>query len=84
MRPLAAIPAALALAVLLAPCGCEDKTEKITTPAYMFELLSKRWSEAKQTLQSDQPNLGVFRTIDHLLRFRLPRRIQKAYTGGNK
>ncbi len=84
MRPRAAIPAALLLTVLLAQAGCKDKAEKITSPAYMLDLLSKRWAEARQTLQSDRPNLGVFRTVDHLLRFRLPRRIKKAYSGDNK
>lgn len=84
MRPRAAIPAALLLTVLLAQVGCKDKAEKITSPAYMLDLLSKRWAEARQTLQSDQPNLGVFRAVDHLLRFRLPRRIKKAYSGDDK
>ena len=84
MRPMVAIPAALLLALLLAPSGCKDKAEKITSPAYMLDLLSKRWAEARQTLQSDRPNLGVFRTVDHLLRFRLPRRIEKAYSGDDK
>ena len=84
MRLLAAIPAALLVTVLLAQAGCKNKTERITSPAYMLDLLSKRWAEARQTLQSDRPNLGVFRTLDHLLRFRLPRRIEKAYSGDDK
>ena len=84
MRPRAATLAALLLAAMLAQAGCKSKTEKITSPAYMLDLLSKRWGEARQTLQSDRPNLGVFRTVNHLLRFRLPRRIKKSYSGDDK
>ena len=84
MRPWAALPAALLLAALLAQVGCKNKTEQITTPAYMLDLLSKRWAEARETLQSDRPNLAVFRAVDHLLRFRLPARVKKAYSGDDK
>ena len=84
MKSLEAILAALLVVSLLAPAGCKNKAKDISTPKYLLARLHEHWKAARETLESDQPNLGVLRTVNHFLRFRVPRRIEKQYGGRDK
>ena len=76
--------AAPLLLALLAVAGCGDEVEHISGSDYMLSLLHRYWNEARQTLQTDQPDLSIFSVIDINLKGRVLRSVEKSYSGDNK
>jgi hypothetical protein len=64
--------------------GCRDKAAEVSSGKYLLERLDEFWNMARGELQSDRPNLHVFLTIREYLGYRVPRRLEKDYTGPDK
>lgn len=72
------------LLALLAVAGCRDEVARISGSDYMLGLLHRYWGEARQTLQTDQPDLSIFSVVDINLKGRVLRSVEKSYSGDNK
>ncbi|KPK79406.1 MAG: hypothetical protein AMJ81_13290 [Phycisphaerae bacterium SM23_33] len=81
MRTITSIFAVLGL---LALPGCRGKTTSISNSDYLLGLLGEAWNNARESLQSDQPNLDLLRSVHVLLTQRAPSRLPKDYQGSNK
>ena len=78
-------PIAIMLAMALTGLpGCEDKVKKLSSSDYLLVKQHETWRNTRKTLQKDQPDLSLFRSIHIFLGGRTRRRAQKDYTGENK
>ena len=78
------IVALYAAMLLPALAGCEDKRSRLSSSAYLLARQHETWNNTRRTLQDDQPNMGLFRSLHIFLRGRTRRRVAKDYTGPDK
>ena len=85
MRPRTA-PAALAAALLLlaAAAGCEDKAARKSTSKHLLALQHRFWRQSRETLRTEQPNLGPVMAVAGMVGERTRLRIVRDYTAANK
>ncbi|GAG46180.1 unnamed protein product, partial [marine sediment metagenome] len=84
MKSLAAMTVASAALTLAGLVGCGKKADDISTPEYLLARQHKMWKAARQSLQSERPNLRLLLSVHTVLCYRTPRRIEKAYGGSDK
>ncbi len=68
---------------LLATAGCGDEAANMSSADALLADLHEVWQNAQKTLQTDNPNLGVFMSVSSYLT-RARRRVETDYTGPNK
>ena len=67
--------------------GCDDRkrqADELSSYDYILGLQHKYWNQARQSLQSDQPNLDLLRAVERLLSGRSMRSVQSNYDRPNK
>ncbi len=75
--------AALALAAA-ALTGCGDDPEDISSAEYLLQHFHDAWANAKASLESSDPQLTTLFGLHVYLSQRVPRRLEKEYTGTDK
>ena len=73
-----------AVAAALAAGGCGDKAKSVSDSTYVLGLLREAWPSARESLNSDSPELGKLHSLKIILVERVPRRVEKDYTGSDR
>ena len=76
--------AAILASACLALIGCKDSAEDVSNSRYVLGLLTEAWQTAHQSCQAGSPNLEALRSVHVLLCQRVPRRVEKDYSGSDK
>jgi hypothetical protein len=73
-----------ALAACLALGGCKDEMKELSSAERLLSRQHKAWNNAREALETDQPNLESIRVVSMLLTGQTKRQLKKKYRGADK